>query len=212
MKIAFIGDSFCADIDVGTWPILVKEYLNAEIVWKGKQGCSEYTILKHLKKIIETIDRPKIDMAIICHTDPYRLANRHHKPLGAGPCEMNKNVSKIWNAGNLYYEHLMEYGFHELSHIALVKECDKICKETNTKVLHLFSFSTKELNFRDYNWDVRLENSYNKKSLARISYDYQTPDNDEQKWAPGDLGWVTLPNHMNYAGNKVVSEIVLGML
>ena len=104
----------------------------------------------------------------------------------------------------------MDWGFHELTHIALVKECDKICKETNTKVLHFFSFSTKELDFRDYNWDVELENSYNEKSLARISYDYQTPDNHKHSWiAPG---WKTLPNHMNYEGNKFVSELVLGML
>ena len=91
-----------------------------------------------------------------------------------------------------------------------IKECDKICKETDTKVLHLFSFSTKELNFRDYNWDVDLPNAYREKSLAKISYDYQTPDNDEQEFI--EPGWKTLPNHMNYAGNKVVSEIVLGML
>ena len=47
-----------------------------------------------------------------------------------------------------------------------IKECHKICKETDTKVLHLFSFSTKELNFRDYNWDVELENSYIKMNYA----------------------------------------------
>jgi hypothetical protein len=71
-------------------------------------------------------------------------------------------------------------------------------------MLHLYSFSTKELNYRDYDWDVDLPNGYREKSLARISYDYQTPDNDD--------GWKTLPNHMNYAGNKVVSDIVLDML
>ncbi len=208
MKIAFCGDSFCKDAGTETWPSIVKEKLKATLLWKGLAGANQYTILTHAKKVLSQ----KPNLIIFCHTEPYRLANRHNKPLGARPCDELKDMNKIYAAGHLYYEHLMEYGFHELSHIILVKECDKICKETNTKVLHLFSFSTKELNFRDYNWDVRLENSYNKKSLARISYDYQTPDNDEQKWAPGDLGWVTLPNHMNYAGNKFVSELILGML
>jgi len=221
MKIAFCGDSFCADTGQGTWPYLVRKQTKSILVCKGKQGASEYSILNQAKKVIGISD-----LIIFTHTDPYRLANRHDEPLGARPCDqvfnrliksdsnllkVKKNTKdNIWTAGHLYYEHLMEYGFHELSHIALVKECNNLCKDK--KVIHLFSFSTKELDFRDYNWDVRLENSYNKKSLARISYDYQTPDNDEQKWAPGDLGWVTLPNHMNYAGNKVVSEIVLGML
>jgi hypothetical protein len=187
---------------------LVKKQTKSTLVCKGKQGASQYTILKHTKKILLL----KPDLVIFTHTDPYRLANRHNESLGARPCEKSKDVNEIWNAGHLYYEHLMDWGFHELTHIALVKECDKICKETNTKVLHFFSFSTKELDFRDYNWDVNLPNAYKEKSLARISYDYQIPDNDEQEWSEGDKGWRTLPNHMNYAGNKFVSELVLGML
>ena len=203
MKIAFIGDSFCADTRQGTWPYLVRKQTKSTLVCKGKQGASEYSILNQAKKVINIAD-----LIIFTHTDPYRLANRHDEPLGARPCDQNKSMNKIWTAGHLYYEHLMEYGFHELSHIALVKECNNLCKDK--KVIHLFSFSTEELNFRDYNWDVDLPNAYREKSLAKISYDYQTPDNDEQEF--NEPGWKTLPNHMNYAGNKVVSEIVLSML
>jgi len=198
MKIAFVGDSFCADTGPKTWPRIVKEKLNATQIWKGVQGANQYTILKHTKKILH-LDP---DLIIFTHTDPYRLANRHDRPLGARPCDIHKNDDAVWKAGHEYYEHVMDFGFHELTHIALINECYKIgCQ---TKMLHLYSFSTKELNYRDYDWDVYLPNSYREKSLARISYDYQTPDNDD--------GWSTLPNHMNYAGNKVVSEIVLGML
>ena len=198
MKIAFIGDSFCADTGTNTWPHVVKEKIKATQIWKGLQGSNQYTILKHTKKILNL----NPDIIIFTHTDPYRLANRHDRPLGARPCEQHQKDDKIWKAGHEYYEHLMEFGFHELTHIALVKECQRIT--TDIKTLHLFSFSTKELGFRDYNWDIKLNNSYNANSLARISYDYQTPDNDD--------GWKTLPNHMNYAGNQIVSGIVLGML
>ena len=203
MKIALCGYIFCADTRQGTWPYLIKKQTESTLVCKGKQGASEYSILSLAKKVINIAD-----LIIFTHTDPYRLANRHNEPLGARPCDQNKNMNKIWTAGHLYYEHLMEYGFHELSHIALVKECNNLCKDK--KVIHLFSFSTEELNFRDYNWDVDLPNAYREKSLAKISYDYQTPDNDEQEFI--EPGWKTLPNHMNYAGNKVVSEIVLSML
>ena len=198
MKIAFVGDSFCADTGPETWPSIVKEKLNATQIWKGVQGANQYTILKHTKKILH-LDP---DLIIFTHTDPYRLANRHDRPLGARPCDIHKNDDAVWKAGHEYYEHVMDFGFHELTHIALINECYKIgCQ---TKMLHLYSFSTKELPYRDYNWDVYLPNAYREKSLARISYDYQTPDNTD--------GWSTLPNHMNYAGNKVVSEIVLDML
>jgi hypothetical protein len=198
MKIAFIGDSFCADTGPKTWPSIVKEKLNAIQIWKGMQGANQYTILKHTKKILQLSP----DLIIFTHTDPYRLANRHDRPLGARPCEIHKNDDEVWKAGNDYFEHIMDFGFHELTHVALINECYKICNQT--EMLHLYSFSTKELNYRDYDWDVDLPNGYREKSLARISYDYQTPDNDD--------GWKTLPNHMNYAGNKVVSDIVLDML
>ena len=206
MKIAFCGDSFCADNKIGTWPYLVKEKLNAKSIWKGVQGANQYAILQDAKKILVL----KPDLIVFTHTDPYRLANRHNRPLGARPCEQNKHLDKVWETGHLYYEHLMDYGFHELTHIALVNECNNMCVESKIKVLHLFSFSTNELDYRDYKWDVNLDNSYNEKSLARISYDFQTPDNDEYDF--NEPGWKTLPNHMNYKGNKFVSEIVLKML
>jgi len=206
MKIAFCGDSFCADLNIGTWPFLVKKELDATSIWKGVQGANQYAILQDAKKIIAL----KPDLIIFTHTDPYRLANRHNRPLGARPCDQNKHSDKIWETGHLYYEHLMDYGFHELTHIAIVRECNRICEQNNIDVLHLFSFSTKELEYRDYNWDVDLPRSYNTQSLARISYDYQTPDNDEYDF--NEPGWRTLPNHMNYKGNKLVSEIVLDML
>lgn len=204
MKIAFVGDSFCADTERDTWPYLVKQKLNATQISKGQKGANQYTILRNAKKILN-LDP---DLIIFTHTDPYRLANRHDRPLGARPCEQHQNDDEIWNAGHRYYEQLMDFGFHELTHIALVNECWRV--GTRTKMIHLYSFSTNELDFREYNWDVYLPNSYSKQSLARISYDYQTPDNHKYDWI--EPGWKTLPNHMNYEGNKVVSEIVLGML
>ena len=63
---------------------------------------------------------------------------------------------------------------------------------------------------RDYDWDLELPHSYREKSLARISYDYQEPDNHKHDWI--EPGWKTLPNHMNYEGNQIVSDIVLSML
>mgnify|MGYP003111470441 CR=1 FL=1 len=205
MKIAFVGDSFCADTGRMTWPDLITKELDAKIISKGVQGANQYAILRQTKKVLAL----KPDLIIFTHTDPYRLANRYDRPLGARPCEMHQNNDAVWKAGHDYYENIMDFGFHELTHIALVNECWRIgCAPKNS--IHLFSFSTKELQFRDHNWDIYLPNSYQEKSLARISYDYQTPDNHKYDWI--EPGWQTLPNHMNYEGNKVVSDIVLKML
>ena len=204
MKIAFIGDSFCADAGRQTWPDIVKKKLDASIISKGVQGANQYSILRQTKKILKL----KPDLIIFTHTDPYRLANRHDRPLGARPCDQHQNDDAVWKAGHDYYEQVMDFGFHELTHIALVNECWKIGCQTN--MVHLYSFSTKELKHREYNWDVYLPNAYSEKSLARISYDYQTPDNHKYDWIEPNVK--TLPNHMNYEGNKVVSEIVLDML
>lgn len=204
MKIAFVGDSFCADTGRMSWPDLIAKELDAKIISKGVQGANQYAILRQTKKVLAL----KPDLIIFTHTDPYRLANRYDRPLGARPCEMHQNNDAVWKAGHDYYEHVMDFGFHELSHIALVNECWKIGCQTN--MINLFSFSTKELEYREYDWDVHLPNAHTDKSLARISYDYQTPDNHKHDWI--EPGWQTLPNHMNYEGNKVVSEIVLDML
>ena len=219
MKIAFCGDSFCADTGRATWPRIVKEKLNATRLCKGKPGANQYTILKNLKKIVH-LDP---DLVIFTHTEPYRLPNRHDEPLGARPCATNqhpkiledlksqwKDKDKVWIAGHMYYEHLMDFGFMELSYISMVKECVKICEQENIKFINLFSFSTHELGMRDYNWDLELPHSYREKSLARISYDYQEPDNHKHDWI--EPGWKTLPNHMNYEGNQIVSDLVLSML
>ena len=52
MKIAFCGDSFCADLNIGTWPFLVKKELDATSIWKGVQGANQYAILQDAKKIV----------------------------------------------------------------------------------------------------------------------------------------------------------------
>ena len=39
---------------------------------------------------------------------------------------------------------------------------------------------------------------------------YQTPDNDNQSF--NEPGWKTLPNHMNYEGNKHVYDLVIDLI
>ena len=56
MKIAFCGDSFCADTGKDTWPYLVKQKLNATQIWKGTPGANQYTILRHTQKILNLED------------------------------------------------------------------------------------------------------------------------------------------------------------
>ena len=142
MKIAFCGDSFCADTKTGTWPNLIVQKLDASLMWKGHHGANQYTILKQAKKLL--LQKP--DLINFTHTEPYRLANRHDEPLGARPCSTNvhpkiqqhlsgqwKDKDKVWLAGHWYYEHLMDFGYHEITHIALLKECEKICKEAGVR-------------------------------------------------------------------------------
>lgn len=199
MKIAFIGDSFCFDTGPDTWPRLVADHLNGEIVSKGKSGGNEWETLSTFKNIVDT--KLAVDLFIFCHTDPYRLPNRHNEPFSAIGCEKNKNINEIWNAGNLYYEHLMSFEYHEFMYILMLDECQRILEKLNTPYLHLFSFDPDVSGYKTFKWNKHLPNSETR-CLSKISYQAN----------PTHRSTGYLPNHMNHAGNKLVSKMVLGKL
>ena len=127
MKIAFVGDSFCANAGIGDWPSLVAEELDAEIIQLGYGGKHFYTAIdKFLPKMFEA------DVIICCVTEPYRLYNTWDLPLNiswvhqmrskSGPHWEKKSewevpsnkIPKIIKAVDLYYEYLFDNGFSEV--------------------------------------------------------------------------------------------------
>lgn len=193
MKIAFCGDSFCSETWSDTWPGIVAKHFDARVIPLGQNGSNEYAILHRFKKLLRAKIIP--DLTIFCHTDPYRLPNVENLPLGSRCAEPPDELTPIWETSFGYYDHVINYGFHELTHLAIVKEIVRLCDEHKLKVLHLRSFVPADngVNFREYNWNPELDPCIDT-SLETISKDYLEPD---------------IGNHLNPEGNKYVAKLVI---
>ena len=106
----------------------------------------------------------------------------------------------IWKTSFDYYDNIINYGYHELSHLAIISEIKKLCIDNNLKALHLKSFvpSDNNIGYREYDWDPKLYPSYDT-SLESIS-NYVT------------YGEPEMANHLNHEGNKYVAELVIKLI
>ncbi len=193
MKIAFCGDSFCSETWKDTWCGIVAKHFAASIIPLGQNGSNEYAILQRFKKLISKNIIP--ELTIFCHTDPYRLPNLENLPLGSRCAEPPDPLTPVWETSYNYYDHVINYGFHELSHLAIVNEIMRLCSHHQLKALHLRSFVPADngVGFREYDWNPNMDNSI-ATSLESISKKYGEPD---------------IANHLNLEGNKHVAELVI---
>jgi len=107
LKIAFIGDSFCGDINRffadsdpadGTslgwqptnaflgWPEIVARHFDAEVICKGRPGMAAFYAYIDLLNVIN-----EADYIVMCITDPARLPNRLNLPISYGATINRRN-------------------------------------------------------------------------------------------------------------------------
>ena len=152
MKIAFVGDSFCADIKSfgwSPWPCLVATEFDAEIICCGRGGMALYHSYKELLTVVDEADR-----IIFCITEPNRLANKHNLPcndsIGRGEI-----ISTDWSntlglleqetfqeATRNYYNNIISWLFHQQIHVALLRIIDNLIIQKEKKCLFLHCFPT----------------------------------------------------------------------
>ena len=106
-KIAFIGDSFCGDInrfftdsdrnnDVGpeptflAWPEIVARHFDAEVICKGRPGMAAFYAYLDLLNVIN-----EADYIVMCITDPARLPNRLNLPIAYGSTMNGRNKNAL---------------------------------------------------------------------------------------------------------------------
>ena len=165
MKIAFIGDSFCADSGpLATdyagflgYPDIVAKWFNAEILATGRAGSCLYHSYKDLLEVVD-----EADYIIFCVTDPYRLPNRHSVGLNLRTIEEELEkikdpsyefggVNNDWNnrgtivdpdiqlnmikIANLYYNDIADFDYMQIMHTLLLKEIDQLMIEKEKKCI-----------------------------------------------------------------------------
>jgi hypothetical protein len=147
MKIAYVGDSFCAHSGPDDWTSLVAEELDAEIIQTGFGGKNFYSAIeKFLPKMFEA------DIIVCFVTEPYRIFNRWDLPLNMTWREEmlaesgehwerrheyipKKQVPMLLKAVDFYYKYLFDNGFAEFYNIGCVSLFDELIKHCDKKIM-----------------------------------------------------------------------------
>jgi hypothetical protein len=161
-KIAFIGDSYCADLTsdnkdkenrYSSWPELVAKQVNAEILQIGFGGLgfvsSFYNAyVRHHRNLdpseigqtelcpgrLSVLERA--DIIIVCISAPDRLPNRHGFAFGpAQAVRPDRSIipKKYLKACQLYYENMYFSNFHYIAQKGAIRELDDIVFEGTKK-------------------------------------------------------------------------------
>ena len=143
MKIGFFGDSFCADRRSGTYPQLLANHYDAEIVNLGLGGSSIWDVL--LLQIDPFIKNNNIpDICVFVWSEPYRLFHRVLRNLNTGStmsCISSDNP--VLSTAANYYLHLHDTELDHYRYAAALHYFDTVVILTfpkNTKIVHLWSF------------------------------------------------------------------------
>ena len=140
MKIAFVGDSFCAEFEqegnrgYSSWTMMLLNEYNATAIQKGISGdCLFHSYERLLDHIDET------DLIIVCVSDPDRLANKDTVPMNlhiAEGMEMESPTPKdIKKASLMYYKYLWHLNFHRAAHLGILTQIDQLILEKKKKCI-----------------------------------------------------------------------------
>jgi hypothetical protein len=165
MKIAFVGDSFCAEFypdgwdynpnatsvnkrfdydDRGykAWTQLLLEHYQATAIQKGISGDCFFHSYQRLLSVID-----EADLVIICVSEPDRLANHKLIPMnpwaadmGPGSLENSENEKTFYKASLDYYKHIFSPDFHMISHLGILQVLDELLLAKNKKCIWFGSF------------------------------------------------------------------------
>jgi len=152
-KIAFVGDSFCAEFypegydgnpdgDIfydergfKAWTQLIVEHYEATVVQKGISGDC---LFHSYQRLIPVID--EADLVIICVSEPDRLANWRTEPMspwaaerGAGILSGSGNLTPLYKASRDYYSQIFSPDFHMISHLGILRALDDLLINKNKK-------------------------------------------------------------------------------
>ena len=159
-KIAFVGDSFCAEFypegydgnpdgDIfydergfKAWTQLIVEHYEATVIQKGISGDC---LFHSYQRLIPVID--ETDLVIICVSEPDRLANWRTEPMspwaaerGAGILSGSGNLKPLYKASRDYYSQIFSPDFHMISHLGVLRALDDLLINKNKKSIWFGSF------------------------------------------------------------------------
>ena len=229
MKIAFCGDSFCANVDninYSTYPYLLA-LQGADIILKGVPGNPLYHSYMSLLEVID-----KADYIVFCITEPGRLANKELLPICYGSVAENfpltidgkpwseffsipeSELIKVMQSARNYYKDVMSYEFHQVAQKGILMQMDELMIEKKKKCIWFPCFED----------DMSMQ-SYTPKSGPMASHPLYIISNaekssdgqivDEERYPNGVLkseGPDDRRNHLNEEHNKKMAELIINII
>jgi hypothetical protein len=205
MKIAFVGDSYCADIGKETWPGIVAKESDAKIIAKGLGG-------RHLfhsyEILLEVVD--EADYTVFCVSEPFRLPNRYSadikKNSGTSFLETEapggkKLMEKIQTAITYYYTHLISFDWHEVAQKGLLMQIDELMLQKKKKCIWFPCFNSSMCGF------IPKSGPYASTILADVCAPYHEP-------APFIDPVLISPflNHFDKTGNRIIANLIIDII
>ena len=217
MKIAFCGDSFCADsrdfrtpyynCDSVSYLDIIAYELSAEIMCAGQPASALYSAYKQIKTVIG-----KVDYIVICVTNPHRLYNKHVK------VDFDQNMSTTflnWEKDNisqmfeykkaitLYYKMLYDEAYNIDIQVALLQSIDNMLLEYRQRCIWLPCF---ENSMNDY---IPKSGPMARIPLIAISKSEFLSEKDWTRNVDTDPVDTKRNNHMNDENNKNLAHFIL---
>jgi hypothetical protein len=219
VKIAFCGDSFCANTYEGTYPYLIANEFNGTITCKGLSGNALFHSYEELLPVVD-----ESDYVVFCITDPHRLPNRHRLPINASNVEIllkeviskqatwvardysvtNKIVEKTLRSSIPYFTDIISMEFHDMAHKGILMQIDN----------HMLEKGKKCIWFPCFNWSM---SGYIPKSGPIINTSLYNISQSEikhlsQKEQDEMLVGDNRDNHFNEENNKNMANLVIDII
>jgi hypothetical protein len=139
--IIIAGDSYCAQMDEGTWPDILSKNLGIPIKQYSNSGGSWWSTRRALVKAKQAGEFEGVKIVVLCHTEGTRIPNIDDIPIGGWAVEHKPTwyEPKILEAAKLYYQYLHDPGFGEWTQQAWLNECVDLFPK-DVIIIHLHSF------------------------------------------------------------------------
>jgi len=219
MKIAFVGDSFCADTnlrnssDDGSWLNLVLKEYDAEMLCKGREGIALFHVYEDLLRIID-----EADYIILCITDAFRLPNRfgiamapiwHRNSRDFKKMVMAESEDeKAVKAGKWYYNEIMSFEFHQVAQKGILMQMDELLIEKKKKSIWFPCFED-ELSMQSYTPKSGPIASHYLNFIVELERD---PKDAPWKKQMAESGNDPRNNHMNLRNNQNMARLIIDII
>ena len=178
MQTMIIGDSFVENIDKSWIGYINKHFKLNVLKHESFLGGCEYYFYEQLTNFTAKLSPTNtngynIELLIVSHTEPQRIANSGYYPINAVSATDPNAKScpeHIKEVAKQYYENIYHEKFHGVVHNLLIQDIQKIATDYKFKQMHFQSFDIKEIPITNGLWIIggldklarTQDNNYNK--------------------------------------------------